>query len=168
MSKLTGIFVAAALGLSGPAHADTAAAVPGGPVPTVLSGAQEVPTVVTDTTGQVRLRFNRALSQISFALVVRNGVQVIQAHLHCARAGVNGPVVVFLFGPAAPPVDVDGLLARGTIENDQLLPQGPTDVCPVAINNVASLFQAARDGLIYANVHTTANPGGEVRGQVFP
>jgi hypothetical protein len=35
------------------------------------------------------------------------------------------------------------------------------------INNIASLAFAMRDGLIYANVHTVANTGGEVRGQLL-
>ena len=35
------------------------------------------------------------------------------------------------------------------------------------VNNIASLAFAARNGLIYANVHTVANPPGEVRGQLL-
>jgi hypothetical protein len=34
------------------------------------------------------------------------------------------------------------------------------------VNNIASLFLAMRDGLIYANVHTLTNPAGEVRSQL--
>jgi hypothetical protein len=43
--------------------------------------------------------------------------------------------------------------------------------CPtpigMPINNIASLAFAMRDGLIYANVHTVANSGGEARGQLL-
>jgi hypothetical protein len=35
------------------------------------------------------------------------------------------------------------------------------------VNNIASLALAARDGLIYANVHTVAHSGSEVRGQLL-
>jgi hypothetical protein len=136
---------------------------------TELSGAQEVPEVVTDTSGSARIRFDRALSEVRFDLRVRRGVGVIQAHIHCAPAGINGPVVVFLFGPASPSVDVDGRLSRGVATNDDIIPQDPPSAaCGVTINNVASLLEALRQGRLYVNVHTDANPAGEVRGQLLP
>ncbi len=136
----------------------------------VLSGAQEVPEVVTDTTGEIKVKFNEALSEAEFRLVVRDGVAVTQAHFHCGRPGLNGPVVIFLFGFVPAGVDVDGKLAEGTLTNAGFLPAGAV-ACPGLIgrpvNNIASLAFAMRDGLIYANVHTTAHPGGEVRGQLL-
>ena len=38
----------------------------------------------------------------------------------------------------------------------------------MVINNIASLYAAILVGKIYLNVHSEANPGGEVRGQIFP
>ena len=81
-------------------------------------GAQEVPGVVTNTTGKLRLNFDRGLSEADFRLRVNDGIDVLQAHLHCARAGANGPVVVFLFAGG---VDVDGLLSKGTLTNADFL-----------------------------------------------
>ena len=133
-----------------------------------LSGAQEVPEVVTDTTGEIKVKFNKALSEAEFRLVVRDGVGVLVAHFHCQRPGLNGPVVIFLY--SGPVTDVDGELARGTLTNAGFLAAGTT-VCPGLIgrpvNNIASLAFAMRDGLIYANVHTVAHPGGEARGQLL-
>ncbi len=140
-----------------------------------LDGAQEVttttppdPGVVTDTTGRIRVRFNRALSEAEFRLVVRDGVAVTQAHLHCGRAGANGPVKVFLFGLVAGGVDVDGELAGGILVNADFT--GADCFGPIGrpVNNIASLAFAMLDGLIYVNVHTTAVPSGEVRGQLLP
>jgi hypothetical protein len=156
-----------------------------------LSGAQEIlppPAPVcsgldnppcgfeTDTTARFTLRVNRDLSEAHFRLVVHNGVGIRQAHLHCGRPGENGPIVVFLFPPAppqlAPPgINVDGVLAEGTLTNADFTEVTATPDCVEAIgrsvNNLASLAVAARDGLIYANVHTVAHGSGEARGQLF-
>lgn len=80
---------------------------------------------------------------------------------------MNGPVVVFLFGPADPGIDVDGLLAEGELTNANFEEADCVTVIGTPVNNIASLAFAARNGLIYANVHTEANPAGEVRGQLF-
>jgi len=132
-----------------------------------LSGAQEVPGVITNTTGTLRLDFDPGLSEARFRLMVNDGIGVTQAHLHCARAGANGPVVVFLFGFAPGGVNVDGVLSTGTLTNTEFLGADCTGTTGRPINNIASLALAARDGLIYVNVHTNLNPAGEVRGQLF-
>jgi hypothetical protein len=59
------------------------------------------------------VNFDAGLTQAEFDLSVFNGVEVTVAHLHCERPGRNGPVVIFLFGPADPPLDMDGELAGG-------------------------------------------------------
>ena len=140
-----------------------------------LSGAQEVSPpaplngVDTDTTGKIKVEFSDDLSEADFRLKVRDGFAVTQAHLHCGRAGTNGPVVVFLFGFVVGGVDVDGELARGTLTNADITDVGADCVPAIGrpVNNIASLAFAARDGLIYANVHTVANPPGEIRGQLL-
>ena len=133
-----------------------------------LEGAQEVPPVITGTEGQFRIRFNEALTEADFRLKVRDGVAITQAHLHCAPAGVNGPVLAFLFGFVPGGFDVDGELADFTLTDANIAAVG-TDCVPsigMAINNLADLAQAMLDGNIYVNVHSVANPPGEVRGQV--
>ena len=145
-----------------------------------LSGAQKVTEppggVVTDTTGDFKIDFNDDLSEARFRLRVFDGVSVTDAHLHCALAGANGPVVVVLFGPDAG-VDVDGVLAEGTLTNADVIARdcvvdffGPTP-SDIPVNNIASLALAAREGgqgaLIYVNIHTVNNEPGEVRGQLL-
>ena len=63
-----------------------------------LNGAQQVPSVDTDTTGKVEVRFDEGLTSAEIRLKLRDGVAVTRAHLHCARAGQDGPVVVVVFG----------------------------------------------------------------------
>jgi hypothetical protein len=149
----------------------------------LLTGAQEVtlsptpppsPGVNTLTTGDITVVFDEGLTQAEFTLNVADAIGVTQAHFHCGRPGQNGPIVVFLFPigatAAGPPTDVDGLLAGGTLTNVSTDANFlVTDCVPVIgrpVNNIASLFFAMRDGLIYANVHTAANPGGEIRSQL--
>ena len=135
---------------------------------TELSGAQQVPAAAaTDTTGSIRLQFDKGLSRADFALRVKDGIGVTQAHIHCGRAGANGPAIVFLFGFVPGGVNVDGKLARGRLTNDDFLGSDCASVVGVPVNNIASLALAARAGLLYVNVHTVAYPAGEVRGQLF-
>jgi len=131
-----------------------------------LSGAQEVPAVSTATTGSVEVTFDDALTQATFRIVVNNGVNVTMAHFHCHRPGQNGPVVAFLFGPVAG-TNVNGELAAGTLTNADIAAVDCVTPIGRPVNNLASLAFAARDGLIYANVHTVANSGGEIRGQLL-
>lgn len=141
-----------------------------------LSGAQEVTTpgggVDANTTGAVEVEFDRALTKAQFRLTVRDGTGIIQAHFHCASAGVNGPVVAFLFGPADPPgVDVGEGSVEGTLDNSDIIPPETLEnieACGVPLNNIASLAFALRAGKIYANVHSTVFPTGVIRGQLLP
>jgi hypothetical protein len=132
-----------------------------------LTTAQEVPSPDTTARGSATFRFDPGLKEMRYELRVTNGMAVTQAHLHCANSGVNGPVVVFLFGPANPAENVTGLLASGTIGNADVIATSG-DPCNAILNNVASLYQAILDGRVYVNVHTQANPGGEIRSQLFP
>jgi CHRD domain len=144
-----------------------------------LTGAQEVvgkppflapqPGVTTNSTGGFRIQFSPGLNLADFRLRIQQGFDVTQAHLHCAIAGVNGPVVAFLFGPLPDPgIDVNGLLSEGELTNASIVADvdcRPT--CGRTVNNIASLRAAILDGCIYANVHSVAHPGGEIRGQLI-
>ena len=132
-----------------------------------LTGEQEVPAVDEPTEGTATFRFDPGLRELRYEVRVQSGSGVTQAHLHCAPAGVNGPVVVFLFGPDNAGVNVSGRLAAGTIKNEDIIAT-EGDPCGKTLNNVASLYDAILEGRVYANVHSTAHPGGVVRAQLFP
>ena len=132
-----------------------------------LTGAEEVPAVVTDTTGKVEVIFSADETSASYELEVRKGVRVTQSHIHCGAAGVNGPVVVFLAGFHDRGWDVDGSwIENATVTNANVIARPVSAACPFAINTLADVARAAREGLAYVNVHTIAHPGGEVRGQL--
>jgi len=129
---------------------------------TLLNGAQQVPdSVDTRTTGRVILGFSPSLGLLKYSLEVFRGRGVTMAHIHCAAAGENGPVVASLFSDG--PRDVNDILTKGYLTNDDVMEAD----CPVTINNLSSLLHALREGYLYVNVHTEDNPDGEVRGQLF-
>lgn len=126
-----------------------------------LSGANEVPPVETDTSGSAILHVDRALTEIRFKLDVRDGNKVLGvagAHLHCAPAGENGPVVAFLAGMAPPGFDGD-VQIRATLNDDSII----NDACGA---DITALVESMLDGNVYVNVHDPDNPGGVIRGQV--
>jgi hypothetical protein len=87
------------------------------------------------------------------------------AHIHCAPAGANGPIAVWLAGnPGVDRAwDVDGKWIDNAIFTDEDIVPGTG--CG---DNLAELIETLRNGGAYVNVHTRANPGGEVRGQIRP
>ncbi len=164
LSAVSGL--AACLALTGTSLAQNE--VDTGQLTALMSGAQEVPEVATAGTGSIVLDFDEAFTQATFTLNVTGTNPVIAAHLHCARAGENGPIVVTLFTSSTPEGDPPAdALAQGAITTANITDPAGEPVCGVPINNAAALFSAIREGLIYANVHTPVNPEGEIRGQVF-
>lgn len=130
-----------------------------------LSGAEEVTVTPVETraTGQAVFRLSQDGSELSYRLIVANIQDVTMAHIHLAPAGVNGPVVAWLY-PDGPPAQLlpgrsSGVLATGTIEDADL-------VGLLAGASLDDLIDELRDGNAYVNVHTTAYPAGEVRGQI--
>lgn len=127
-----------------------------------LTGAQEVPPVMTETSGNAKFRVNTDESEIVVDLTVTDGddlLGVAGAHIHCAPAGSNGPVVAFLAG--SQPVGLDGdLRIRLTISNENII----NSACGATIGELVQSFRA---GMAYVNVHSVANPGGVVRGQIY-
>ena len=126
---------------------------------THLTGAEEVAAVVTGAQGQATFKIADDGQSIEYKLNVSNLDGVIQSHIHVGAAGVNGPVVVFLFGPVPGGVDAEGRLASGTFTSANL-------VGPLAGHPLSDLIDAIESGNAYVNVHTVAHTGGEIRGQL--
>lgn len=109
-----------------------------------LSGANEVPAVATKAKGLVTFMLSE-----DYKTMTINGVfdslsgPVTACHFHTGFAGVNGPVTLNLFN----------LVKGNRIEGKVTV----TKTLLAAIGNLG----------VYFNVHTAANPGGEIRGQVF-
>jgi hypothetical protein len=137
---------------------------------TLLTGGQEVPAVTTKALGDLNLRLTPDGSQLGYKIVAAQILNVTQAHIHCGPAGVNGPIVLWLY-PSAPPAMLipgisSGALNEGTATDANVIPRPASVACPGGVANLADVIAKIRSGGAYANIHTVAFPGGEVRGQV--
>jgi hypothetical protein len=130
-----------------------------------LSGGEEVPPVDTNARGQTLFRLNADETAIDFKLIVANLKDTTQAHIHCGAAGVNGPVIAFLFGPD-PGISHSGILSQGTLTADDVVAVPDSAPCPGGVADFDDLVEKMRSGEAYVNVHTVAHPPGEIRGQI--
>lgn len=107
-----------------------------------LSAATEVPANTSAGTGTLTGTYDTATKTLTYE-VIYSGLTgpAIMAHFHGpAPAGKNAPVEIAVKDPASP------IKGTATLTDDQ----------------VKNLL----DGETYFNVHTAANKGGEIRGQV--
>ena len=136
-----------------------------------LTGAQEAPDPVdTSAQGQAKFQLSKDGTELDFKLIVANLDNVLQAHIHCGAPGVAGPVVLFLYPDGPPPVLIpgtsNGVLSEGTRTNSDIIPRPDSPACPGGVANFDDLIAKMRSGEAYVNVHTTAFPGGEIRGVI--
>jgi hypothetical protein len=131
-----------------------------------LSGGQEVPPVETGGTGNAIFHLSPDATELDYKLISSNIEGVTQSHIHCGTPGVNGPVVVFLYGFNAAGVDPNGILAQGTITAGDVIPRADSGACPGGVADLDDVIEKLRTGGAYVNVHTLANPPGEIRGHV--
>ncbi len=138
---------------------------------TTLRGYEEVPAVNTAASGNIELRIRNDEQSVEYTLKY-SGLQgaVTQAHIHFAQAGVNGGIMVWLCGTAAlpgpagtPACPVGSGSVSGTFGAPQVI--GPAGQ-QIPATDLASVIDALRGGVSYANVHTSLSPGGEIRGQI--
>ncbi|WP_411967184.1 CHRD domain-containing protein [Haloferax sp. YSSS75] len=122
-----------------------------------LTGDEEVDPVETKAQGQMLVTFDDDLTELSYTLIVANIDDVVAAHIHCAPAGQNGPVGVTLFGGG--PTSASGILAKETVTEPN-----PGNAC--GWTSIEDVYEAIQSGEAYVNVHTVANPSGEIRGQL--
>ncbi|WP_372527603.1 CHRD domain-containing protein [Piscinibacter sp.] len=107
-----------------------------------LSGDSEVPPVKTAAAGSgaITVAADKSVS----GAVATTGVAGTMAHIHEAAAGKNGGVII------------------------PLKQEGDKWVVPAGAKLTDAQFEAFKAGNLYVNVHSAANPGGEVRAQIKP
>jgi hypothetical protein len=107
-----------------------------------LSGAEENPSVTTQAAGTGAFTFNLDTGAVAGS-VSTFGITGAAAHIHVGASGINGPIIV-------------------------PLTQGPAGVWTVPAGAALTEAQIAslKAGELYVNVHSAANPGGEIRAQI--
>ena len=108
-----------------------------------MNAATEVPAKTSDGTGTTSATLDTATKTLSYDM---------------SYSGLTGPATAaHLHGPAAPGANAPVLV--------------PFQVTPSPIKGTATLTDAQMtdlmEGRMYANLHTAANPGGEIRGQMI-
>ena len=124
-----------------------------------LTGNDEVPSVKTKATGNVKFKLSSDGKELSYKLYVKNIENATAAHIHRGLKGNSGPPVANLFTGPKKEGNFSGDLSEGTITAKDL----SGDLMEKSLDDLVKLIKS---GDIYVNVHTGANPGGEIRGQV--
>lgn len=117
-----------------------------------MDGANETPANKTTGTGTATFVLNG--TRLRFTVTVHGLTgPATMAHIHLGKAGASGPPV---YGFTIKHV-AGGTLAQGYINLAKDVSKGVSgDSLKTLLNN----------GSAYVNVHTAANPGGEIRGQI--
>jgi hypothetical protein len=106
-----------------------------------LNASQEVPPTTSTATGIGCFTFDPSTNIISYNITFSGLVGTeTAAHFHTGAAGVNGPVIV-------------------------VLPGGSPKIGTAPLTGAQAALLLANG--VYANIHSTVFPGGEIRGQLM-
>ncbi len=109
-----------------------------------MNGKSEVPPTTSNGSGDVLATLNTSTKQLSYTMTYM---------------GLTGPAMAAHFhGPAAPGANAGVVVPIGTN------PPSPTSGTVTLTDDQMKDLEA---GKWYANVHTAANKGGEIRGQMM-
>ena len=109
-----------------------------------LSGAEQNPPVTTSASGSgtITVKDDKSVS----GSIKTAGVVGTAAHIHVGAKGKNGPVAIGL--------------TKGSDGNSWSVPAG------AKLSDAQ--YNSYKAGELYVNVHSAANKGGEIRGQLKP
>jgi hypothetical protein len=138
-----------------------------------LVSFNEVPSISSgDATGFFRAQLNRDGDALRYTLSYSGlSAPAIMAHIHLGKSRTNGAIMVWLCQTAtnadpttlAPTCPATEGTVEGTITAANIVKAGAQGV---DVGEFDEFLRALHEDAGYANVHTTAFPGGEIRGQV--
>ncbi len=130
-----------------------------------LRGFQETPlTLFSGGSGTFTATLSDDGTFLTYTLSYSGLTGAFAAHIHLGAPGTTGGVSAFLCGGGGKPsCPSSSGTVTGTITAADVI--GPTGQ-GLAVGNFAGLLASMRAGATYANVHTPAHPGGEIRGPI--
>jgi len=126
-----------------------------------LNGGQETPApgINTGAFGDATVIVNLSTRTVSWTVNVFNLPSGVTAgHIHVGAAGTPGPTVIDFTVPTSASNDF-GITGSAVDTTFKLRPDK-------GIRSADDVFQSILGGNMYVNVHSAANPGGEIRGQL--
>ena len=160
MRRSTSLIIGTALFVTAAAHAQSS-------LPTFgarLSGFHETPSIFTPATGTFEGSIDTGKQELSYTLTYSGlSAPVTVAHIHFAEKHVAGAIIAFLCGGGGKPACPQEGPVTGTITAADVI---AVDAQGVPANAFDALVAAIVSASAYANVHTTAHPAGEIRGQI--
>jgi hypothetical protein len=117
-----------------------------------LTGANEVPPLATETGGTFYYAYNSAqnVMDCEVEITVGDPITIVAAHVHSGTMDVNGPAIQSIF-----PFTMSQQVTE-TLSWSKSFTMTP---------DMEALYA---QGELYVNVHSAANPAGEVRAQLDP
>ena len=158
MLRIAGLAAAALLvSCGGPKGSDTVFV-------STLNSANEVGPNANNSTGTATATYTVSGTTVSYAITY-NGLTgaPTMSHIHVGTETVNGGVVVPFTGlPNAASGSFNGTFTATDVR------AGSAGGVTITAGSLDSLLTAMKNGQAYTNIHTSARPGGEIRGQILP
>lgn len=131
-----------------------------------LTANQETAANSSTATGTAEITLSKDKGRIVVVLQTTGLTNVTAAHIHAGLSGTTG-----LVGQTAPIVFPLFDSSQGAFSGSLVTVLTSANFTPqpaAGINTFEDAINAIEQGRAYVNVHTQANPSGEIRGQILP
>jgi hypothetical protein len=124
-----------------------------------LTGGEENPAILTGAVGTAEVNVDATNRELNITLRLFNlPTGTTAGHIHAGPRGVNGPVVIDFPIPTG---------RTGDLTLEFRVGEGQFRARPeIGITSMDDIIQSISGGGAYVNIHTSTNPGGEIRGQL--
>jgi CHRD domain-containing protein len=126
-----------------------------------LGSGEETPILLSGAAGTAEVAIDTTAKEFAVTLRIFNIPTTTTAgHIHVGAKGIAGPVVIDFPAIAG---RLGDFVTAFRVGEASFRPNAA-----IGINTIDDVIQAVANGNAYVNIHTTTNPGGEIRGQLVP